>query len=684
MSIDKTVDGHQVPSRLNMQKVDHVRKFAAAFGYCSTATFLTVSNTHILRTAKLVKVQTLLLAQQLFVAFAASLAHRCQLVKLNRPALPHPIFLLVVLSFIFYVVSSLYAQSAIDLPLYVTLRKTQILITILLEYLIRGQKLSTTASIGITLTLCGALLMGMCDFRGNPSGYIVCITCNIFGSLYLTALAKHKSIEDRMDSANMSFQTALYLIFFAVCWVAVAGGVRQQLESLTQDPSILLSVVLAGMMNISVIINTRVNSPLTQSVCSSLKDVCVVLIGAFLTPISLNPFNITGFLLTFVGTVVYSLATELQFHAVTTRFFTCPVLSTARKILAICVLLLISQISYTRGIFLHKARAVPELRLAMMGSCMRGTGVAMFDYATMLQSSHVLTNLWLFCVGSDEETISWMLKHFEEDHIFHFSAWPQVHLIDTVVDELSITHLYMLKAGHNDGLVSSVAGVQNLVHSVFDARQPHGQIYAKISHSVPGDVPVVPHMINFQPADINELHPVRSRLNIPNEALVLCRYGGRTTFDVEFVHALVDEMSFNHHEIFFLFMNTDKFCCSDRVNVIFLPGSSDKLEKQSFVESCDAMLHARKGGETFGLAVGEFSIMNKPVITYNSSDGHRHHIDILGDKGILYDDHTSLERIIMNFSSIRASREDWIAYQQFSPARVLRTFVDVFLPNIVN
>ena len=667
-----------------MQKVDHVRKFAAAFGYCATATFLTVSNTHVLRTAKLVKVQTLLLAQQLFVVFVASVAHSFRLIKLKRPSLPHPIFLLVVFSFIFYVVSSLYAQSAIDLPLYVTLRKTQIFLTILLEYLIRGQKLSASASIGVSLTLCGALLMGMCDFRGNPTGYVVCVTCNVFGSLYLTALAKHKSIDDHIDSANMSFQTALYLIFFAVCWVAMAGGVGQQLESLTQDPSILLSIVLAGMMNISVIINTRLNSPLTQSVCSSLKDVCVVLIGAFLTPISLNLLNITGFLLTFVGAAVYSLASKSQFHAVATRTFTFPVSSTARKILIICVLLTMSQIFHTRSVFVRQARAAPEIRLAIMGSCTRGTGVAMFDYATMLQSNHVVNNLWLFCVNSDEETISLMLKYFEEDHIMHFSAWPQVHLIDVVVHELSITHLYMLKAGHDDGLVSSVAGVQNLVHCVFDARQPHGQIYAKISHSVPGDAPVVPHMINFQPTDMKKLHPIRSRLQIPNEALVLCRYGGRTTFDIEFVHALVDEISFKHREIFFLFMNTDKFCCSDRVNVMFLPASSDKLEKQSFVESCDAMLHARKGGETFGLAVGEFSVMNKPVITYNSSDGHRHHIDILGDKVILYNDYTSLEHIIMNFASIRTTRDDWIAYQQFSPASVLQTFVDVFLPDMVN
>ena len=43
------------------------------------------------------------------------------------------------------------------------------------------------------------------------------------------------------------------------------------------------------------------------------------------------------------------------------------------------------------------------------------------------------------------------------------------------------------------------------------------------------------------------------------------------------------------------------------------------------------MLHARKDGETFGLAVAEFSVANKPIITYaNSKD--KEHLRILNNK----------------------------------------------------
>lgn len=44
----------------------------------------------------------------------------------------------------------------------------------------------------------------------------------------------------------------------------------------------------------------------------------------------------------------------------------------------------------------------------------------------------------------------------------------------------------------------------------------------------------------------------------------------------------------------------------------------------AFIRTCDAMLHARMSGETFGLAIAEFSAHNRPVLT--SSVHHDHHM----------------------------------------------------------
>ena len=79
-------------------------------------------------------------------------------------------------------------------------------------------------------------------------------------------------------------------------------------------------------------------------------------------------------------------------------------------------------------------------------------------------------------------------------------------------------------------------------------------------------------------------------------------------------------------------MNVIPFC-EKKENIIFLTGSWDLQYKSNFIESCDAMLHARSNGETFGYSVAEFSMKNKPVITYKNSP-EKSHIDILKERGI--------------------------------------------------
>ena len=69
-------------------------------------------------------------------------------------------------------------------------------------------------------------------------------------------------------------------------------------------------------------------------------------------------------------------------------------------------------------------------------------------------------------------------------------------------------------------------------------------------------------------------------------------------------------------------------------NIIHLEKIINLENKVKFINTCDAMIHARTEGETFGLSIGEFSIKNKPIITTNSGDCN--HLQILKNKCILY------------------------------------------------
>ena len=95
------------------------------------------------------------------------------------------------------------------------------------------------------------------------------------------------------------------------------------------------------------------------------------------------------------------------------------------------------------------------------------------------------------------------------------------------------------------------------------------------------------------------------------------------------------------------------------------------------------MIHARSDGETFGLAIAEFSSLNKPVITCRSYKDNCH-LDILGEKAIIFDSDISLFNILKDIKNIVNSRDDWNAYKEYTPDKVMKKFMNVFMPEINN
>ena len=246
--------------------------------------------------------------------------------------------------------------------------------------------------------------------------------------------------------------------------------------------------------------------------------------------------------------------------------------------------------------------------------------------------------------------------------------------MDTVLVQEGADILYFLKPGHNDGALSKVC--KNAVHVVFPTAEPHGDAYAFVSRWLTAqfpqlNAPYVPHIVQVADCDQN----LRDVLSIPSDAIVFGRYGGPDGFNVPAAIQAVKEVATQRPDIYFLFMNTNRFC--DLPNVIFLPQTTDMNYKAQFINTCNALLHARWRGETFGLSCGEFSLKNKPVITWIGSN-ERSHIDILGDTGIYYSEKDDLIRILLCFNKI--PRRNWDVYStEYSPTAVMKKFNDVFI-----
>ena len=184
------------------------------------------------------------------------------------------------------------------------------------------------------------------------------------------------------------------------------------------------------------------------------------------------------------------------------------------------------------------------------------------------------------------------------------------------------------------------------------------------------DIPVIPHIVNLPDLSDN----LKNELNIPNDAIVLGRYGGKEQFNIPFVHETIKEFLKFNENVYFLFMNTAIFY--KHKQIIYLNSNIELEFKVKFINTCDAMIHARREGETFGLSIGEFSIKNKPIITCNCGD--LEHIKILSDKAIIYNSKESLLDIFKNIKKIIKSNNNWKAYDDYNPEKIMKLFNNIF------
>ena len=306
---------------------------------------------------------------------------------------------------------------------------------------------------------------------------------------------------------------------------------------------------------------------------------------------------------------------------------------------------------------------------------LRGTEVALYGYA--LYNREILGN----------ESIILSDKSKDLGAYGKFKTQFDVHLYDNFsevinwVDKYNVDAVYYQKAGHYDGKL--VPNARNLVHTVFQYNQPHGEVYAYISkwlanHVSSGALPYVPYLVDILRYDHTDNY--REYLNIPKDAVVFGYYGGSDSFNIEFAKKAVTDVAKINKNIYFVFMNVDAFC--DEPNILFLQGTSDLDKKIGFINTCDACIHARNGGESFGLTIAEFSIKNKPVITTTHCTAELNdlaHIEMLGDKAVLYFDYVTLTQILTNFKDIQNKKEDWNAYNAYSPEIVMQQFKDIFI-----
>lgn len=307
----------------------------------------------------------------------------------------------------------------------------------------------------------------------------------------------------------------------------------------------------------------------------------------------------------------------------------------------------------------------------------RGTSMALYDYADF--NERYLGNESIIVYNNTLETnhhlgIEKFSKRFE---VISYENFKEV---DQFIQKNNIDLFYAIKNGNPDNI--NTLECKSCIHNIFKFYEPHGDVYAYVSEWLSeemthGASPFVPHMVNFE----NEItEDLKSQLNIPKKSKVFGYYGGAQSFNIIFAQKAVEEIASKYKDVYFLFMGVDSFIKekwwkSSKPNIIFLPPSSDISFKQKFINTCDALLHARERGETFGITVAEFVIKGKPVITFANSP-EKAHIKQMRNKAYYYQDKKELKNILLD-SDLSLSAKD--LYQEFLPHAVMDKFSSIFI-----
>ena len=276
---------------------------------------------------------------------------------------------------------------------------------------------------------------------------------------------------------------------------------------------------------------------------------------------------------------------------------------------------------------------------------LRGSENALWDYANFNET--ILGNRSLICHPAE-------LENAENPTFAKWKArFPLVPYrtkaeLSTKLKEKGVDILYQIKPGPYDGFV--ISGLKNCIHSMFLSDEFHGDSCAYVSRwasrvMTGKEESFVPHYVSKLESKEN----LRQELNIPAKAKVFGRHGGWDTFNIPFVRTTVVQHARQNPVDHFVFLNTEPIRGTESLaNVHYLVATVDQGKKARFLATCDAMLHARLHGETFGLAVGEFAVLGKPVITFSESR-ERAHLEMLGNQALLYRHAGELAGVLRKF-----------------------------------
>ncbi|KAG2691468.1 hypothetical protein I3843_08G011000 [Carya illinoinensis] len=214
-------------------------------------------------------------------------------------------------AYLLYMLATMESVRGVNVPMYTTLRRTTVVFTMVVEYILAGQKYTSSIVGSVGLIVLGAFIAGARDLSFDGYGYAVVFLSNITTAIYLATIARVGK-SSGLNSFGLMWCNGIICGPVLLFWTFVRGDLKMTISfPYLFSPGflavLLCSCILAFFLNYSIFLNTTLNSALTQTICGNLKDLFTIGFGWILFGgLPFDFLNVIGQLLGFIGSGLYA------------------------------------------------------------------------------------------------------------------------------------------------------------------------------------------------------------------------------------------------------------------------------------------------------------------------------------------------------------------------------------------
>ncbi|KAL0372245.1 UNVERIFIED_CONTAM: UDP-N-acetylglucosamine transporter UGNT1 [Sesamum calycinum] len=186
------------------------------------------------------------------------------------------------LTYLLYMLVTMESVRGVNVPMYTTLRRTTVVFTMIVEYILVRQRYTRPILGSVALIVFGAFIAGARDLSFDTYGYLVVFLANITTAIYLATIARIGKTSG-LNSFGLMWCNGILCGPVLLLWTLFRGD----LEMTMNFPYLL--------------------SPGFLTICGNLKDLFTISLGwVIFGGLPFDLLNVIGQLLGFIGSGMYA------------------------------------------------------------------------------------------------------------------------------------------------------------------------------------------------------------------------------------------------------------------------------------------------------------------------------------------------------------------------------------------